>query len=204
MVAAQRFNQREGTGIAAVYGVVTTGSTWKFLKLAGSEVWIDRGEALHRPGREDPRGLDERAAVGARGAWPRAMRFGGAGAEGDAREPALRCSSRALRRPARRGGTRAGSRRRGTRRRRLTRPRANAFSRSTSAIASASRRSASSRCRASSPSRRSASSRCRASSPARRSASSRRRACSSARRACSSARSSPVGSTWPSPSSHRR
>jgi hypothetical protein len=44
MVAAQRFNQREGTSLPAVYGVVTTGSIWKFLKLAGTEVWIDRPE----------------------------------------------------------------------------------------------------------------------------------------------------------------
>jgi hypothetical protein len=44
MVAAQRFNQREGTSLPAVYGVVTTGSTWKFLKLAGTQVWIDRPE----------------------------------------------------------------------------------------------------------------------------------------------------------------
>lgn len=41
MVAAQAFNEREGTGITTVHGVVTTGSIWKFLRLAGKTVWID-------------------------------------------------------------------------------------------------------------------------------------------------------------------
>jgi len=44
MVAAQRFNGREGTTSGPAYGVVTTGSTWRFLKLSGTEVWIDRPE----------------------------------------------------------------------------------------------------------------------------------------------------------------
>jgi hypothetical protein len=44
MLAAQRFNGREGTGGGAAYGVVTTGSNWKFLKLSGTQVWIDRPE----------------------------------------------------------------------------------------------------------------------------------------------------------------
>jgi hypothetical protein len=41
MVAAQTFNEREGTGITTVHGAVTTGSNWKFLRLAGTTVWID-------------------------------------------------------------------------------------------------------------------------------------------------------------------
>lgn len=44
MLAARTFNEREGTGVEAVYGVVTTGSVWRFLKLAGTTVWIDRDE----------------------------------------------------------------------------------------------------------------------------------------------------------------
>jgi len=32
MVAAQHFNQREGQPIDAIYGAVTTGEIWKFLK----------------------------------------------------------------------------------------------------------------------------------------------------------------------------
>jgi hypothetical protein len=41
MVAAQEYNQRAGTPFPAVYGVVTTGSAWKFLKLHQSEVTMD-------------------------------------------------------------------------------------------------------------------------------------------------------------------
>jgi hypothetical protein len=41
MVAAQEYNQRTGTPLPAVYGVVTTGSAWKFLKLRQSEVVVD-------------------------------------------------------------------------------------------------------------------------------------------------------------------
>jgi hypothetical protein len=33
MIAAQLFNDREGSVVAAVYGVVTTGTNWRFLKL---------------------------------------------------------------------------------------------------------------------------------------------------------------------------
>jgi hypothetical protein len=44
MVAAQRLNGREGTGVGSAHGVVTTGSTWKFLKLSGTQVWIDPPE----------------------------------------------------------------------------------------------------------------------------------------------------------------
>ncbi len=41
MLAAQLFNQQEGNDIKTVYGAVTTGDIWKFLKLSGSDVFID-------------------------------------------------------------------------------------------------------------------------------------------------------------------
>ncbi len=41
MIAAQIFNEREGTAIENIYGAVTTGEIWKFLKLAGAVVSID-------------------------------------------------------------------------------------------------------------------------------------------------------------------
>lgn len=44
MIASQMFNQSEGNGINVVYGVVTTGSVWRFLKLAGNTAFIDKKE----------------------------------------------------------------------------------------------------------------------------------------------------------------
>ena len=44
MVAARIFNEREGNTVEHIYGVVTTGSVWKFLKLTGDEAVIDRKE----------------------------------------------------------------------------------------------------------------------------------------------------------------
>src|SRR5215813_9427941 len=44
MVAAQLFNEREGNRIPAIYGVVTTGTTWRFLKLEAATVFIDSRE----------------------------------------------------------------------------------------------------------------------------------------------------------------
>ena len=41
MVAASEFNRKAGSAEGAVYGVVTTGSAWKFLRLRSSEVTID-------------------------------------------------------------------------------------------------------------------------------------------------------------------
>jgi hypothetical protein len=41
MIAAQLFNEREGNNIKSIYGVVTTGELWKFLKLEGKLVSID-------------------------------------------------------------------------------------------------------------------------------------------------------------------
>ncbi|MCI5125768.1 MAG: hypothetical protein D3925_15180 [Candidatus Electrothrix sp. AR5] len=44
MVAARIFNEQEGNTVEHIYGVVTTGSVWKFLKLTGAEAGIDRKE----------------------------------------------------------------------------------------------------------------------------------------------------------------
>jgi hypothetical protein len=44
MVAAQRFNIKEGTGPETIYGVVTTGSNWRFQKLEGQNLYIDSNE----------------------------------------------------------------------------------------------------------------------------------------------------------------
>jgi len=41
MVAAQRFNQQQGNKVKSIYGAVTTGTAWKFLKLKGQMVFID-------------------------------------------------------------------------------------------------------------------------------------------------------------------
>lgn len=41
MVAAQRFNQQEEQAIDAIYGAITTGEIWKFLKLEHNIVSID-------------------------------------------------------------------------------------------------------------------------------------------------------------------
>jgi hypothetical protein len=41
MVAIQLFNEKEGTPVPAVYGCVTSGSNWRFLKLQGKELSID-------------------------------------------------------------------------------------------------------------------------------------------------------------------
>jgi hypothetical protein len=42
MVAAQLFNQRNGEAIESIYGAVTTGTDWKFLKLTDKTIWIDK------------------------------------------------------------------------------------------------------------------------------------------------------------------
>jgi len=43
MVAAQVYNDRAGESIPAIYGCVTTGEDWQFLRLVGAQV------TLHRP-----------------------------------------------------------------------------------------------------------------------------------------------------------
>lgn len=44
MVAAQIFNERSATDIQTIYGAVTTGSIWQFLKLEGQTLSIDLSE----------------------------------------------------------------------------------------------------------------------------------------------------------------
>jgi hypothetical protein len=44
MIAANRFNQQKGNPIHTVYGVVTTGTNWKFLRLTDNCVEIDLNE----------------------------------------------------------------------------------------------------------------------------------------------------------------
>lgn len=44
MLAARIFNERTGNDISTIYGAVTTGSIWKFIKLEGSVIYIDLTE----------------------------------------------------------------------------------------------------------------------------------------------------------------
>ncbi len=41
MVAAQKFNEAKGKAIAKLYGAVSSGTQWRFLKLSGQTVTID-------------------------------------------------------------------------------------------------------------------------------------------------------------------
>lgn len=41
MIAAKIFNEQEGNNIPSIYGTVTTGLFWKFIKLTGNVVQID-------------------------------------------------------------------------------------------------------------------------------------------------------------------
>lgn len=41
MVAAQRFNAEEGNNIPCIYGAITSGIDWLFLKLEGPKLYID-------------------------------------------------------------------------------------------------------------------------------------------------------------------
>ncbi len=41
MLGAQRFNEIEGSPISGIYGCVTTGEDWQFLKLEGDRVFVD-------------------------------------------------------------------------------------------------------------------------------------------------------------------
>ncbi len=41
MLAAQIFNQQQSNSISTIYGAVTTGDIWKFIKLEGSNLFID-------------------------------------------------------------------------------------------------------------------------------------------------------------------
>lgn len=42
MIAAQQFNAQEGEPVDVIYGAVTTGTDWKFLKLIEQAAYIDR------------------------------------------------------------------------------------------------------------------------------------------------------------------
>lgn len=42
MIAAQIFNHREGNDIASIYGCVTTGESWQFLRLTDNNLEIDK------------------------------------------------------------------------------------------------------------------------------------------------------------------
>jgi hypothetical protein len=44
MAYADFDNEREGTRVPAVFGCVTSGSNWRFLKLEGSTLYIDKPE----------------------------------------------------------------------------------------------------------------------------------------------------------------
>ena len=44
MYASRIFNDREGLQLPAIYGAVTTGNTWKFLKQEGNNVYVDLQE----------------------------------------------------------------------------------------------------------------------------------------------------------------
>lgn len=44
MMASRIFNESEKNEIDAIYGVVTTGSVWRFLKLTGNTAFVDRKE----------------------------------------------------------------------------------------------------------------------------------------------------------------
>jgi len=49
LVAAQIFNQREENTIPVLWGTVTMGNVWRFLKLEGDTVWVDRDEEYLQP-----------------------------------------------------------------------------------------------------------------------------------------------------------
>ncbi|MGL4555401.1 MAG: hypothetical protein ACRC33_29890 [Gemmataceae bacterium] len=44
MVGLREFNDRDGTPVPAVYGAVTSGTNWRFLRLAGATLTVDRRE----------------------------------------------------------------------------------------------------------------------------------------------------------------
>jgi tetrahydromethanopterin S-methyltransferase subunit G len=44
MLAAQIFNQREGNDIPIIYGVVTIGTLWRFLRLTDTTIELDLTE----------------------------------------------------------------------------------------------------------------------------------------------------------------
>lgn len=42
MIAAKIFNEQESTDVSVIYGAVTTGNMWKFLKLESKSAYVDR------------------------------------------------------------------------------------------------------------------------------------------------------------------
>lgn len=44
MLAAQLFNEREGNSLTTIYGVITSGTVWRFLKLEDKTLYIDTVE----------------------------------------------------------------------------------------------------------------------------------------------------------------
>ena len=44
MVAAREFNSQSATHLSTIYGAVTTGGAWKFLRLVGTDLTLDRRE----------------------------------------------------------------------------------------------------------------------------------------------------------------
>jgi hypothetical protein len=49
MVAARLFNEREGEGPMTIHGAVTTGTAWRFLKLEGGTLFVDKTEYSLEP-----------------------------------------------------------------------------------------------------------------------------------------------------------
>ncbi len=49
MVAAQKFNRAGGQEVSTIYGSVTTGTQWQFLKLTGQDLTIDVTEYSLNP-----------------------------------------------------------------------------------------------------------------------------------------------------------
>jgi hypothetical protein len=44
MIGARVFNEQNEQAVEVIYGAVTTGSNWKFLRLTGSQAHVDRPE----------------------------------------------------------------------------------------------------------------------------------------------------------------
>lgn len=52
MIAARLFNEREKNSISIIYGVITTGHLWKFVKLQENSVFIDQEDYyINMPGK---------------------------------------------------------------------------------------------------------------------------------------------------------
>ena len=49
MIAAQKFNLANGQNVSTIYGSVTTGTQWQFLKLSGKDLTIDTTEYALNP-----------------------------------------------------------------------------------------------------------------------------------------------------------